>query len=147
MTLRKACLLAVGTMLALGLVTVAPGQNASNGNAPLVHVGLNVAACGGTFIGNNSGVVNAHYNAVQKRLAINVSVHDALPNTTYVVDIRCAGAVGALTTNSQGTGTTQIDLFRETAPSTFYVDISVPNGGAGVGGYGDTFIAGPFNLQ
>src|SRR5262249_8545889 len=103
------------------------------------------------FSGNNSGVVTAHFNAVQGRLKINVAVHDALPNTTYVVDIRCIGAIGSLTTNSQGTGTTQINLPEKTAPGSFFVDIAVPPvasgpalGGAGV--YGDTFIAGPFDL-
>lgn len=30
---------------------------------------------------------------------------------------------------------------------TFYVDIAVPGpGGPGAGGYGDTYIAGPFNF-
>jgi hypothetical protein len=29
----------------------------------------------------------------------------------------------------------------------FYIDISVKNGGGGAYGYGDTFIAGPFNLS
>jgi hypothetical protein len=81
-------------------------------------------------------------------LRINVSVHDALPNTTYVVDIRCVGQIGALTTNSQGTGTAHITLPRTAPPAPFYIDIAVPPpGGGGAGGYGDTFIAGPFNLQ
>jgi hypothetical protein len=114
----------------------------------MVHVGLNVAECSGSFLGPNSGVVNAHFNAVQHRLKINVAVHDALPDTLYVVDIRCVGPIGVLTTNKQGTGTFQIDLYQESAPRTFYVDIAVPPpGGGGAGGYGDTFIAGPFTLE
>ena len=121
--------------------------NGSNGSAKLVHVGLNPFACSGTFAGDDSGVVNAHYSAVQDRLKINVSVHDALPNTSYDVDIRCVGKIGTLTTNSQGTGTAQIDLSNAAStPGTFYVDISVFGGGGGAGNYGDTFIAGPFTL-
>src|SRR5262249_42862923 len=126
--------------------------NASTGNAKLVHVGLNVPECvgpsAGPFAGDDSGVVNVQYNAVQQREKINVSVHNALPNQEYVVDIRCVGAIGTLTTNGQGTGTAQIALSDvAAAPGTFYVDIAVaPPGGGGAGGYGDTFIAGPFTL-
>jgi hypothetical protein len=29
----------------------------------------------------------------------------------------------------------------------FFIDLSVVNGGGGAGGYGDTFIAGPFDLD
>ena len=139
--------IAASVVLSIGFVTVALGQTASNGTAALVSVGQNPAACAGPFIGNNTGVVNVHFNAVQHRLKINVSVHDALPNTVYVVDIRCVGAIGALTTNSNGTGTAEMHLYRDSAPGTFYIDISVAGGGGGAGGYGDTYIAGPFNLQ
>ena len=128
-------------------VPLALAANASTGNAKLVHVGLNVPECVGPFAGDDSGVVNVQYNAVQQREKVNVSVHNALPNQEYVVDIRCVGAIGTLTTNGQGTGTAQIDLSDvAVAPGTFYVDISVPNGGGGAGNYGDTFIAGPFTL-
>ena len=149
------------TALLFGLAGAALAQQAQNGTAALVSIGPNVSACkadgGGPYSGLNKGVANVHYNAVQKRFTINVSVHDALPNTTYVVDIRCwvfgpQNAIGALTTNKQGTGTAQIDLFLDKAPDgDFYIDIAVPPGAGiapiGAFGYGDTYIAGPFNLQ
>jgi opacity protein-like surface antigen len=123
-------------------------KNAHNGTAKLVHVGLNPPACTGPFAGADSGVVNSHFNAQQHSLRINVSVHGALPNTTYVVDRRCVGQIGKLTTNSQGTGTAHVVLSNvSAAPGTFYIDISVLNGGGGAGNYGDTFIAGPFTLH
>jgi hypothetical protein len=144
----KKIMLVLVAALAVGVaVPVALAANADNGTAHLVHVGLNPSACVGPFVGPDSGVVNVHYNAVQSRETVNVSVHDALPNQTYVVDVRCVGQIGSLTTNSQGTGTAQIDLANVTAPpGTFYIDISVLGGGGGAGGYGDTFIAGPFTL-
>jgi len=145
--LKKLVLLSASAALGLGLPGVALAQNADNDTAALVHVGLNPSTCG-TIPGTNSGVVNVHFTANQNRFKVNVSVHDALPNTTYVVDIRCVGAIGSLTTNSQGTGTAQIDLSVAAPPSgLFYIDISVFGGGGGAGGYGDTFIAGPFSLQ
>jgi hypothetical protein len=151
-------LLAATALLAAGSTAFA--QNATNGNAPLISIGNNVAACqgqnqNGSYSGVTKGVVNVHYNAAQKRFQVNVSVHDALPNTTYGVDIRCwvfgpQQAIGSLTTNQQGTGTFQIDLWLEKAPEmgNFYIDIAVPAqvGGSGAYGYGDTYIAGPFNL-
>ena len=146
-----------GTVLATG----AFAQSAKNANAPLISIGNNISACqgpnsqDGSFSGATKGVVNVHYNAEQKRFQVNVSVHDAEPNTTYDVDVRCwvfgpQHAIGSLTTNKQGTGTFQIDLWLEKVPEmgNFYVDIAVPAqlGGPGAGGYGDTYIAGPFNL-
>ena len=155
---RKKALLVTAAMLVAGGAVFA--QNATNGNAPLISIGNNVAACqgqnqGGSFAGVTKGVANVHYNAVQKRFQVNVSVHDALPNTTYDVDIRCwvfgpQHAIGSLTTNKEGSGTFQIDLWLEKAPEmgNFYVDIAVPSqpGGPGAYGYGDTYIAGPLNL-
>jgi hypothetical protein len=142
-TFLGACLIAA--VAAPASTVAAHGGMADNGTQALVHVGLNPGTCG-TVPGSDSGVVNAHYNAVQASLAVNVSVHDALPSTKYVVDERCVGQIGTLTTNSQGTGTAHIDLPAGTAPGTFYIDISVPGGGP-FGGYGDTFIAGPFTLS
>jgi hypothetical protein len=130
--------------------------NDYNGTARLVHIGPNVSECSnGTpataFPGTDSGVVNVHYNQVQHRFMVNLSVHDAQPNTTYVLDIRCwtfgpQSEIATLTTNSQGTGTAQITLDGVTPVNPFYIDISVKNGGTGAGNYGDTFIAGPFTL-
>ena len=143
----------------LAAASIAAAQQAQNGTAPLISIGNNVSSCqasgGGSYLGVAKGVANVHYNATQKRFKVNVSVHDAQPNTTYVVDIRCwvfgpQGAITALTTNNQGAGAAQIDLFLETAPSTpFYIDIAVPPapGNTGAFGYGDTYIAVPFNLQ
>ena|ERR1035437_551144 len=145
---KKLCLLIGCSGLALVAVpALSAAAQDENGTASLVHVGLNPAC--GTVPGTDSGVVNVHLNAVQDLFKVNVSVHDALPNTTYVVDIRCQHQIGTLTTNGQGTGTAHVDLTASTsgpAPGPFYIDISVLGGGGGVGGYGDTFIAGPFNL-
>jgi hypothetical protein len=130
--------------------------NDFNGTAALVHIGPNMSQCSyGTppaaFPGTDSGVVNVHYNKVQGRFMVNLSVHDAQPNTTYVVDVRCwtfgpQSEIGTVTTNSQGTGTAQVTLEGVTPVNPFYIDISVKNGGGGAGNYGDTFIAGPFTL-
>ncbi len=153
----KKVLLALVAIVAIGIaVPVALSANAYNGNAPLVHVGLNPPNCSAPFDNTgttptNGGVVNVHYNVTQNRFMVNLSVHDALPNTTYVLDIRCwtfgpQSELGSLTTNSEGTGTAQFTLDNTTPLNPFYIDISVKNGGGGSGNYGDTFIAGPFNL-
>jgi hypothetical protein len=150
------------TALFLGLGIAAQAQNATNDNAPLVSIGNNVEWCsgpdnhGGSFAGfGNKGVAVVHYNPQKYRFSVNVSVHDALPNTTYDVDIRCwvfgpQHAIGQLTTNKQGTGTFQIDLSLDKveAMGNFYIDIAVPAQpkGPGAGGYGDTYIAGPLNV-
>jgi len=122
---------------------------ASNGNGDLIHIGPNPAACSGPFSGADSGVVIVDSNVGQSTLDLNVSFQYALPNQTYVVDIRCVGKIGSVTTDAQGTGTAQISLPIPQAPTgAFYLDVSVaPPGGAGSGGYGDTFIAGPFSLN
>jgi hypothetical protein len=138
-------------------------QTTKTDNAPLVSIGPNVPYCtgpntvGGPLIpsNGNKGVVNVQYNAQQKRFQVTVSVHDAQPNTTYDVDIRCwtfgpQQAIGQLKTNGQGTGTFQIDLWIDKVPAmgNFYIDIAVPPpGGPGAGGYGDTYIAGPLNVN
>ena len=146
---KKLCLsIGCSLMALLAIPGFGVAAQDENGTASLVHVGLNPSTCG-TVPGKASGVVNVHLNAVQDRFTVNVAVHDALPTTTYVVDIRCQGKVGALTTNAQGTGTAQIDLPASAsgpASEPFYIDVEVPNGGGGAGGYGDSFIAGPFNL-
>jgi hypothetical protein len=155
----------VAMMILLG--GTAQAQNAITDHANLISIGGNNPSCLGpttnTSIPNNGvkGVVNVQYNKQQNRFSVNVAVHDALPNTAYVVDIRCwlfggQGAIGVLTTNGQGTGTFQKDLWIATDPNmaAFYVDISVLNaatvvgytGPIGAGGYGDTFIAGPLNV-
>jgi hypothetical protein len=129
--------------LALNAVPAVAAANAHNGHAALVHVGLNPATCT-TVPGTKSGVVTVHTNVKRKESHINISVHHALPKTVYEVDIRCVGQIGTLKTNSRGTGTAHItDLAPLTG--TFYVDLSVPGGGGGAGGFGDTFIAGPFS--
>jgi len=141
----------------LAAASIAAAQQAVNANAPLMSIGPNQTTCGmptnGPFV--PKGVVTVHYNAVQQRFKINVSVHDASPNATYVVDIRCwtfgpQNAVGALITDNTGTGSAEIDLSL-VPQGTFYIDIAIPpgaiNSGTGAGGYGDTYVAGPFNLQ
>lgn len=145
----------LGFIAALTLTNVPYGHasagnngQTTNGNGDLVHVGANPAACTGPFSGTDSGVVVVDTNVSQSTVDLNVSFQYALPSQTYVVDIRCVGKVGSVTTDSQGTGTAQISLPISQAPTgAFYIDVSVaPPGGAGSGGYGDTFIAGPFSL-
>ena len=153
---RLFALLAALAATAAVAVPVSLAASDSNGTASLVHVGLNPPECGGPFTNTgttptDSGVVNVHYNVVQDRFMVNLSVHDALPNQIYVLDVRCwtfgpQSEIGTLTTNSQGTGTAQIKLNGATPLNPFYIDISVKGGAGGVGGYGDTFIAGPVNL-
>ena len=134
---------------AVGFATVAeaaPGHGRPfNGNAHLIHVGLNPSTCA-TVPGTKSGEVTVHTNATRNRSRINLSVHGAVPNTTYAVDLRCVAQIGTLTTNGSGRGTAHINLSASLPTGTpLFIDISVPSG-AGAGGYGDTFIAGPFNL-
>jgi hypothetical protein len=145
-----------GVLAAAVAVAVPAGLAASdsNGTASLIHVGLNPSTCSssqGAYAGTESGVVNVHYNKVQGRFMVNLSVHDALPNTTYVLDVRCwtfgpQSELGTLTTDSDGTGTAHFTLDGVTPTKNFYIDISVMHGHGGAFDYGDTFIAGPFNL-
>ena len=140
---------------ALGTGAVAQASTparALNANAHLVHVGLNPSGCG-TAPGPMRGEVNVHTNAKLTHSRINISVHGALVKTTYEVDVRCISMIGTLTTNSAGNGTAHLNVANTFTPgSPFYIDISVPpaaiaSGSAvGSGGYGDTFIAGPFTL-
>jgi hypothetical protein len=130
-----------------GLIGTAPAQDLENETADLAHVGLNPSSCG-KILGVASGTVNVHLNSARDRYKVIVSVYNALPKTTYVVDIRCVGAIGSLDSNSQGTGAAEFDLPMSALPANdFFIDISVPNGGGGAGNYGDTFIAGPFKLN
>lgn len=120
---------------------------ALNGNAYLVHVGANPSGCV-SAPGKKSGEVNVHLNAAMTSYQVNISVRGALPKTTYAVDIRCVGPIGSLTTNGSGKGTAHLKISSAlpTAPATgLFVDVSVPPATAG-GAYGDTFIAGPFEL-
>jgi hypothetical protein len=137
------------TGVPFGSVLAGNTGQAGNGNGNLVHVGANPAACTAPYSGPASGVVNVDNNVAQSSFDLNVSFQYALPDQTYVVDIRCVGKVGSVTTDSQGTGTAQVSLPLSQAPTgVFYIDVSVaPPGGAGSGGYGDTFIAGPFSLN
>jgi len=133
--------------LCLSLIDTAPAQDLENHTAALAHVGLNPSSCG-KVLGVESGTVNVHLNGARDRFKVIVSVSNALPNTTYVVDIRCVTAIGSLTSNSQGAGAVEFELPLSALPANdFFIDISVPNGGNGAGNYGDTFIAGPFNLS
>jgi hypothetical protein len=130
-------------MLCLGFLFIAQADNSDRDTATLVHVGKNPNSCG-TIPGTESGVANVRFDADRKRLKVNISVYGALPKTTYGVDIRCVGAIGNLTTDSLGAARAQIDLSMSAPPSSdFFIDISVFNGVT----YGDTFIAGPFNLN
>lgn len=147
--MRERASLGLGAVVAiglcLGLVGRAHARHAESHSAALVHVGLNPGSCE-SAPGIARGVVKVRFESARRPFKVNISVHDALPNTTYAVDIRCVGAIGSLTSDSQGAAKVQIDV--TTPPlNGFFVDLSVVNGGGGAGGYGDTFIAGPFNLD
>lgn len=153
---RLFALLAASAAIAAVAVPAALAASDTNGTASLNHVGLNPGTCspseGGAYAGPASGVVNVHYNTVQNRFMVNLSVHDALPNTTYVLDVRCfafgpQNELGTLTTDAYGSGTAQFTLNGVKPVNGFYIDISVKHGGGGAFDYGDTFIAGPFNLS
>ena len=122
-----------------------------------MHYGPNQAECvapiSGTDTAAASGVVNVHFNNGRDRFMVNLSVHHALPNTTYVLDIRCwtfgpQSELGTLTTDADGAGSAHFELTGVIPTDDFYIDISVKGDltGPGAGGYGDTFIAGPFTL-
>jgi hypothetical protein len=87
---KKFLLAVTAAVVAIGIaVPVALSATASNGTAPLMYHGLNPADVPVLAPGTPaSGVVNAHYNKDQNRFKVNLSVHHALPNTTYVLDIR-----------------------------------------------------------
>lgn len=145
LVIAAACCLAFAAGPAAGLTARTFSTNA----APLIHVGNNPATCT-TVPGPRSGVVVVHLIRQRNVFDVVVVVLHAKPNTTYVVDIRCVGQIGTLTTNSRGFGHAHLRLpaGAATPPAgPFYIDLSVPPpGGAGGGGYGDTFIAGPFTI-
>lgn len=133
--------------LCLGVINTSPAQDLENHTATLAHVGPNPGSCG-KVLGVESGTVNVHLSGARNRFKVIVSVSNALLNTTYMVDIRCVAAIGSLTSNSQGAGAAEFELPISALPANdFFIDVSVPNGGNGAGNYGDTFIAGPFNLN
>lgn len=133
--------------LCLSVIDAVSAQDLENVTVALAHVGPNPSSCG-KVLGVESGTVNVHLNGARDQFKVIVSVSNALPNTTYVVDIRCVTAIGNLTSNSQGTGAAEFELPISALPAKdFFIDISVPNEGNGAGNYGDTFIAGPFNLN
>lgn len=147
MNIKKALIsgMVIGGLVIASAFPVLAEDNADNGEAHLMHVGLNPAACTGPFTGPDSGEVNVHNNVKKDTTKVNVEVEHALPNQTYVVDVRCVGQIGTLTTNSEGEGNAHINM-PGNLTGTVYVDISVAGGGGGAGGYGDTFIAGPFTF-
>ena len=156
--MKKFLLAVTATVAAIAVaVPVALSATADTGNAALMHYGLNPAGTSLPVLSPDtpaSGVVNVQYNKNQDRFKVNLSVHDAQPNQTYVLDIRYwaftgtpADELGTLTTNSNGTGTAQFTVSNPHLTPDFYIDISVKNGGGGAGGYGDTFVAGPFTLN
>jgi hypothetical protein len=158
-TQRTAFIFGLTALMLFSLAPVARADSPTNITAALASVGLNVPACktptGVAFTGTNKGAVTVSYNSEQKHLKILLSVHDALPNTVYVVDIRCwvfgpQNAIASFVTNGSGAGSTTIDLWMQYTPAMgtgFYVDLAVPSPlGAGDGKYGDTMIAGPFKI-
>jgi len=119
-------------------------------DAQLLSVGQNPASCVGPFSGTNSGPVRIQtITGVGPNgfLQVRVALEDATPNTIYVVDIRCQKQIGTIRTNRRGNGSTNIGIFGVPTGTSYFIDAAIPpgNGGTGAGGYGQTFIAGPFN--
>ena len=138
---------------ALGVGTVAqaspgkgPGhQKAFNGNAHLIHVGLNPEPVGPSRAPRAARStctatrrVTAQGSTFRARC---YAEHELRPRHPLCGPDRDAQDHGA------GNGTAHIKISAPLPTGlTIYVDISVLGGGGGSGGYGDTFIAGPFNL-
>ena len=122
-------------------------QDTPHARGPLLHVGLNPASCTGPFDGKFNGQVRVHFYSDQKNLSISVEVHKAQKKTDYAVEMRCVGFLGTLTTDKHGDGMVSFSVPINDPPKRFYINVAVPTGGSGSGGYGDTFIAGPFDLS
>jgi len=122
-------------------------QDTPHARGPLLHVGTNPASCTGPFDGKFNGQVRVHFYADQKALQINVEVHKAQKKTDYAVEMRCVGYLGTLTTDKHGDGLINFSVPINDPPKRFYINVAIPTGGNGSGGYGDTFIAGPFDLS
>lgn len=133
-----AALAAVASISFSGVAVAASGQDADNGNAPLLR---GTAHCVNGVPGTDSGVVVAHTNVIQNDTRVHVTLRDGVPDSTYYVAIACRRYIGSLTTNDQGIGTANIDAPGvEAGP--FYVDLGI--GGGTVFNTIDYRIAGPF---
>ena len=163
--MKKFLLAMTAALVAIG-VAVPVALSATNitdglAVAPLYHYGPNPAGMTVPALGPRtlpSGLVTVQYNDGQDRFSkghsrftASVLVTNAKPKTKYVLDIRYwafgpQSELGTLTTNSFGTGAALFSVSDVTPTPGFYIDISVKGGGTGAGGYGDTFIAGPFTL-
>lgn len=133
-------------LIMFGLLTFA--QDTPHARGPLLHVGTNPASCTGPFDGKFNGQVRVHFYADQKTLNISVEVHKAQKNTEYAVEMRCTGFLGTLPTDKHGDGIISFSVPINDPPKRFYINVAIPPpGGSGAGGYGDTFIAGPFDLS
>lgn len=149
MNIKKAIItgMAVSGILALAAFPTFAAKDTDHGKAELWHVGLNPASCTGPFTGTGSGNVQVWTSDKNGAFKLEVTLkRGGLPNTTYDVDIRCVGKIGTLKTDADGNGEAEI-AWPSTPTSPFFVDVSVFGGGGGAGGYGDTFIAGPFSLD
>jgi len=145
MNLKKT--IATGIIISAFLAaSTLPALAIDSAHAKLIHVGLNPSACTGPFAGPSRGQVEVQTSDKTKAFKLEVNVHGAIPNRKYDVDIRCVGKIGTLKTDDEGEGEAEIKL-TSTPSSPFYIDISIFGGGGGAGGYGDTFISGPFTLK
>ena len=131
----------------LACALLASAQDTPHAHGPLLHVGTNPASCTGPFDGKFNGNVRVHFYEDQKTLQISVEVHKAQKKTDYAIEIRCVGYLGTLTTDKHGDGVIAFSVPINDPPKRFYINVAVPTGGSGTGGYGDTFIAGPFDLS
>lgn len=152
--MRKITLVAAGAALAavpLMGSAFAAGNTTSNINQTMYHVGQNPADCSldpsAQPVTAKSGQAVIHVNAKSGTTVLDVSFSGAVPNATYVVDIRCVGQIGSLVTDAYGNGSDEILLNSSQTSSSFSIDAAQPpgTGGTGVGGYGDTFVSAPFS--
>ncbi len=137
-TLISVLAAAVCGAIPAAVATASSGQDADNGNAPLL---TGTTHCTNGVPGTDSGVVVVHTNVIQNDTRVHVTLRNGVPNSTYYVAIACQRFIGSLTTNSQGTGTANIDAPGVTTGS-FYIDLGIGDGTPA--GTADYRIAGPF---
>ncbi|MBI3300715.1 MAG: hypothetical protein HYZ72_01345 [Deltaproteobacteria bacterium] len=125
LTISAVVVMVVSAMMFFG--TEVAAQQALNVKANLYHQPFGAAVdCQGN--GANTGVpdggfVNAHLNLTEDSFIFNVHLQDGLPSTTYQVFVRCVGAIGTITTNSQGVGNATFSVSSIEMPSTFAIDM------------------------
>ena len=102
---------------------------------PLLHENTAGNCVSPGFAHTVSGRVTVASNGTSTNISVYVS--RGVPRTTYLVNIRCVGTIGTLTTNVYGVGSKSI-AFRGVPSFPFDVDLDITFG-SGV------LVAGPFS--